>query len=54
MFILEKLSYPKNKIKKKTLPLLRNLPCVCVSVFFLADATHPLGISGPARAGPQQ
>ena len=28
--------------------------CVCLSVFFLADATHPLGIAGPAGAGPRQ
>ena len=25
---------------------------MCVSVFFLADATHPLDIPGPAGAGP--
>ena len=48
MFILQKLSYPKNK---KKLPLLCNL--VCVSVFFLADATHTLGVPGPAGAGPR-
>ena len=29
-------------------------PSVCVSVFFLADATHPLGTPGPAGAGPRQ
>ena len=28
--------------------------CVCLSVFFLTDATHPLGIPGPAGAGPRQ
>ena len=26
-------------------------PSVCVSVFFLADATYTLGIPGPAAAG---
>ena len=25
-----------------------------MSVFFLADTSHPLGIPGPAGAGPQQ
>ena len=28
--------------------------CVCLSVFFLTDATHPLGTPGPAGAGPWQ
>ena len=27
---------------------------VCLSVFFFANATHPLGTPGPVRAGPRQ
>ena len=27
--------------------------CVCLSVFFLADAIHLLAIPGPAGAGPR-
>ena len=48
MFILQKLSCLK--IKKLFLPC--NL--LCVSISFLADATHPLGTPRPAGAGLQQ
>ena len=41
-------------LKKKKATSSTQRLCVCLSVFFLADATHPLGVPGPAGAGPRQ
>ena len=40
-------------MKKKKSYLFYATVCVCLSVFFLADATHLLGTPGPAGAGPR-